>query len=82
MLYMNYYRENMMIEGDNPPVGLILCTDRDETRVKYATAGLDNTLFVSKYLTQLPSADTLRDFLEGDRERTILKLQEEKASYR
>ncbi|HEX2958029.1 MAG TPA: PDDEXK nuclease domain-containing protein [Chitinispirillaceae bacterium] len=80
--YLNYYRENMMVEGDNPPVGLILCTDRDETRVKYATSGLDNTLFVSKYLTQLPSADTLREFLEGDRERTILKLQEERAVYR
>jgi hypothetical protein len=80
--YLNYYRQNMMVKGDNPPVGLILCTDRDETRVKYATAGLDNTLFISKYLTQLPSEDTLREFLEGDRERTIIKLQEERAVYR
>jgi hypothetical protein len=71
-----------MTEEDNPPVGLILCTDRDETRVKYATEGLGNPLYVSKYLTQLPSADALREFLEGDRERTILKLQEERASYR
>jgi predicted nuclease of restriction endonuclease-like (RecB) superfamily len=80
--YLNYYRENVMTEEDNPPVGLILCTDRDETRVKYATEGLGNPLYVSKYLTQLPSADALREFLEGDRERTILKLQEERASYR
>ena len=79
--YLNYYRENMMIEGDCPPVGLILCTDHDETRVKYATAGLDNTLFVSKYLTQLPSADTIQKFLAGERERTILKLQEARVSY-
>lgn len=70
--YLNYYHENIMVEGDNPPVGLILCTDRDETRVKYATAGLDNALFVSKYLTQLPSEDLIREFLTGDRERTIL----------
>jgi hypothetical protein len=51
--YLNYYRENIMLEGDNPPVGLILCTDRDETVEKYATTGMDNNLFVAKYLTQL-----------------------------
>ncbi len=79
--YLNYYRENIMAKGDNPPIGLILCTDRDETRVKYATEGLDNKLYISKYLTQLPSADTLREFLEADRERTILKLQEQRARY-
>jgi predicted nuclease of restriction endonuclease-like (RecB) superfamily len=79
--YLNYYRENIMTEEDNPPIGLILCTDRDETRVKYATAGLDNQLYISKYLTQLPSADTLREFLEGDRERTIMRLQEQRARY-
>ncbi|NLD99861.1 MAG: DUF1016 domain-containing protein [Fibrobacter sp.] len=80
--YLNYYRENIMIEGDNPPVGLILCTDHDETRVKYAPVGLDNKLFVSKYLTQLPSSDTLKSFLTGERERTIQRLQEERAEYR
>ena len=40
--YLNYYRENEMAEGDNPPVGFDFCTDRDETRVKYATTGMDN----------------------------------------
>jgi predicted nuclease of restriction endonuclease-like (RecB) superfamily len=79
--YLNYYRENIMTQEDNPPIGLILCTDRDETRVKYATSGLDNKLYISKYLTQLPSADTLREFLEGDRERTIMRLQEQRVGY-
>lgn len=79
--YLNYYRENMMVEGDNPPVGLILCTDRDETRVRYATTGLDNTIFVSRYLTKLPSEKQLQEFLTADRERTILKLQEQQAKY-
>jgi predicted nuclease of restriction endonuclease-like (RecB) superfamily len=79
--YLNYYRENIMLEGDNPPVGLILCTDRDETVVKYATTGMDNSLFVAKYLTQLPSENTIRDFLTGGREQIVLKLNEERAKY-
>ena len=74
--YLNYYRENEMAEGDNPPVGLILCTDRNETRVKYATTGMDNQLFVSKYLTALPSEEQIRKFLETDRGRTENVLRE------
>ena len=74
--YLNYYRENEMADGDNPPVGLILCTDREETRVKYATTGMDNQLFVSKYLTALPSEEQLRKFLETDRGRTENVLRE------
>lgn len=42
--YLNYYKKNVMQNGDNPPVGLILCTARDETWVEYATSGLDNSL--------------------------------------
>ncbi|MDI6740072.1 MAG: PDDEXK nuclease domain-containing protein [Candidatus Edwardsbacteria bacterium] len=79
--YLNYYRENMITAGDNPPVGLILCADRDETRVRYATAGMDNQLFVSKYLTQLPSEEQIREFLENDRSRTENVLREQQAEY-
>ena len=74
--YLNFYRENEMAEGDNPPVGLILCADRDETRVKYATSGMDNQLFVSKYMTALPSEEQIRKFLENDRSRTENVLRE------
>lgn len=80
--YLNYYRDRVMCEGDNPPVGLILCTHRDETRVEYATAGMDNRLFVSKYLTALPSEETLRGFLRDDRDRTEHILREQQAEYR
>ena len=79
--YLNYYRDNEMTKGDNPPVGLVLCTHRDETVVKYATAGLDNKLFVSKYLTVLPSEDRLLEFLRDDRERTEFRLEEGRAKY-
>ena len=43
-----------MCEGDNPPIGILLCTQRDHTLVEYALAGMDNSLFVSKYQLELP----------------------------
>jgi hypothetical protein len=79
--YLNYYRENEMAESDNTPVGLILCADRDETRVKYATSGMDNQLFVSKYMTALPSEEQIRKFLENDRSRTENVLREMSVPY-
>ena len=71
-----------MIDGDNPPVGLILCTDRDETRVKYATSGMDNQLFVSKYQTVLPSEEQIRRFLESERGWTENIIRERGEEYR
>lgn len=59
-LYMNYYKHEVMQSDDNPPIGLLLCTDYGETTVKYATEGLSQNIFVSKYLLQLPSEDELR----------------------
>lgn len=62
-LYLNYYRHEVMQEDDNPPVGILLCTDYGETTVKYAIEGLSQNLFVSKYKLQLPSEDEIRDYL-------------------
>ena len=67
--YLNWWNSNAVEDGDNPPVGIILCSDRDETAVEFATAGMDQKLFVSRYLVALPSVDRLRRFLEADRER-------------
>lgn len=61
--YVSYYRENEMNEGDNPPVGILLCTKRGKKMVEYALAGMDNHLFVSTYKLQLPDENTLEDFL-------------------
>ena len=65
-MYVAYYRENMMTDGDNPPVGILLCTDANTEMVKYATAGMDEQLFVSKYLLQLPSKETLVTFINNE----------------
>lgn len=61
--YLNYHRENLMAEDDNPPVGIILCTYKNEAVVRYATGSLDNQLFISRYLLQLPNEEILRNFL-------------------
>ena len=60
--YLNYYKEEVMQEGDNPPVGILLCTDKGETTVKYATAGLDKNIFVQKYMLELPSKEELENY--------------------
>ena len=62
--YVSWYRENMMSEGDNPPVGILLCTQRDRTLLEYALAGMDNDLFVSKYLLELPKKEEMQRFIE------------------
>ena len=61
--YVSYYRENEMHDGDNPPVGILLCTHKGKKMVEYAIAGMDNKLFVSTYMLQLPDKATLENFL-------------------
>lgn len=61
--YVSHYRENEMQPGDNPPVGILLCTRKGKKMVEYALAGMDNKLFVSTYMLQLPDKKTLEDFL-------------------
>lgn len=63
--YVSYYRENEMNEGDNPPVGILLCTRKGKKMVEYALAGMDNNLFVSTYQLQLPPKETLENFLQN-----------------
>lgn len=65
--YLNWWKANALEPGDNPPVGILVCSDRDRTEVEFATAGMDNQLFVSRYLTALPTAERLQRFLEADR---------------
>lgn len=61
--YVSYYRENEMQPGDNPPVGILLCTRKGKKMVEYALAGMDNQLFISTYMLQLPDKKMLEDFL-------------------
>ncbi len=65
--YVTWYRKHMMADGDNPPIGLLLCTQKDHALVEYAVAAIDSRLFVSKYQLELPSKEDLQRFLEEKR---------------
>ena len=80
-LYMNYYKHEVMQADDNPPIGLLLCTDYGVTTVQYATEGLSQNLFVSKYRLQLPSEDDIKQYLlENISEEKFKELKEEEES--
>lgn len=61
--YVAYYNQEVRETTDNPAVGILLCTEKGTKLVEYATAGMDNQLFVSKYLLQLPQKEDLNRFL-------------------
>lgn len=62
--YVSWYRKNMMLEGDSPPIGILLCTHKKRSLVEFALAGMDNQLFVSKYQLELPSKEDMQRFIE------------------
>ena len=62
--YVNWYKKNVMTERDNPPVGILLCTQKDHALVEYALAGMNNKLFVSKYQLELPKKEEMEKFIE------------------
>lgn len=59
-LYLNYVKEHLALPGEADPIGIILCSGRDEAVVKYAMGGIKAKVFASQYLTSLPDTETLR----------------------
>lgn len=59
-MYMGYFAKEENVEGDNPPIGIVMSHYKDELMVEYATYGMDSNLFVSKYELFLPNKDELR----------------------
>ncbi|WP_194091455.1 PDDEXK nuclease domain-containing protein [Vibrio hibernica] len=64
-MYMGYFAAEENVEGDNPPIGIILSKDKDELLVEYATYGMDKNLFVQKYQLYLPNEEELRREVEA-----------------
>ena len=62
-MYLEYYRRHYMQPDDNPPVGLLLCTEYGQEMVEYVTPHMDPNLFVAQYELQLPSKDKITEFL-------------------
>lgn len=64
--YINYFKKEIMLPGDNPPVGILLVTDQKNALVEYAVADSDIPLFVSKYVIELPSKEQLEIFIKNE----------------
>lgn len=62
-MYLEYYRRHYMQPNDNPPVGLLLCTEYGQEMVEYVTPNMDPNLFVAQYELQLPSKEKMKEFL-------------------
>lgn len=58
-MYLNYYASEINDIGDNPPIGIILCTEKGNINLEYALGGLNNKIFASKYVTYLPKKEEL-----------------------
>jgi hypothetical protein len=59
--YLNYYKTEINDEFDNPPIGIILCAEKDEIAAEYILSGFENNVFASKYITVLPDKRQLEE---------------------
>jgi hypothetical protein len=67
--YLNFFKEKIAEETDNPPVGILLVAEKDQALVQYATAGMDKNLFVQKYLVKLPGKEQLENYINQELKR-------------
>ncbi|WP_251213410.1 PDDEXK nuclease domain-containing protein [Adlercreutzia murintestinalis] len=81
--YLNYYATEVNDPDDNPPIGIILCTDKNNIRAEYALGGLSNAIFASTYTFRLPEAYLLEqqvrkvlEISEDEREKTVAHLED------
>lgn len=72
-MYVNYFTRELMGEGDNPPIGIILCADKSDSVVKYTLPEDNNQIFASKYKLYMPSEDELKQELVKEQE--ILEIE-------
>lgn len=63
-MYLNYYANEVNDDNDNPPIGIILCTDKGNFNVEYALGGLSNNIFASKYVLYMPNREQLIEQVE------------------
>lgn len=75
-LYLNYAREHWVCEGENPPIGLILCAQKDSAVARYALEGLPNKVLAAEYRTLLPDAEMIAE--ELDKARRALQVKKGK----
>jgi predicted nuclease of restriction endonuclease-like (RecB) superfamily len=74
-MYVNYYTREMMNDGDNPPIGILLCDSKSEAVVRYTLPEVNNQIFASRYKLYLPTEEELR--LELMKDRKLLEQRRE-----
>lgn len=72
-MYVNYYTREMKNEGDNLPIGIILCADKSESVVKYTLPENNSQIFTSKYKLYMPTEEELKQELE--KEQQLLEIE-------
>lgn len=77
-MYVRMYDDLKRGEDDNPTIGILLCSEKDETIVKYSVLNDKNNLFTSKYLLYLPKEEELKQIIDQDRIRFELDQEDKK----
>lgn len=67
-LYLAYYRKNIMLPDDNPPIGILLCSEVGQEMAEYSLLDLDESVFISKYQFNVPSKERMTEFLRKENE--------------
>lgn len=67
-LYLAYYRKNIMLPDDNPPIGILLCSEVGQEMAEYSLLDLDESVFISKYQLNVPSKERMTEFLRKENE--------------
>ncbi len=67
-MYVNYYTRKMMNDGDNPPIGIVLCADKSESVVKYTLSEENQQIFASKYKLYMPTEKQLENEIKKEQE--------------
>lgn len=77
-MYVNYYKKTQMIEGENDPIGILLCADKDDAVVEMTLGDEVKNVYASKYLTYLPSKEELIKIIKDEKELYELAQENEK----
>ena len=63
-MYVNYYKEEVNDEGDQDPIGIILCAKKEEALAKMSIMGIDNNIYATRYTTIIPNIEALQEEVE------------------
>ena len=74
-MYVNYFKKTQMIEGENEPIGILLCADKDDAVVEMTLGDNVKNVYASKYLTYMPSKEELLKLIQDKKE--LLELSKE-----